>query len=724
MKRDDFLVEIHTEELPPKSLRKLAEAFCEKVAEGLQKSGLNFKDKTFFATPRRLAVLVNELDATQPDQTIERKGPAVSAAFDAEGNPTPACVGFAKSCGTTVDKLTKIKNGTNEWVGFKQKLKGKAIAELLPSIVTQALQSLPIAKRMRWGASDTEFVRPVHSVIMLYGKSVVKADILGHAAGRMTSGHRFLAPKAISIKSASEYAEQLEKQGYVMVDFEKRMKMIEESCVALVEEKFGKNYEFLCSDDLLDEVTGLVEWPVVLSGSFDEEFLKVPSVVLISAMSDHQRYFQVQHRETRKLLPNFIFVSNIKSKNPERVIHGNERVLRARLSDAAFFYETDKHERLDQRVECLKQILYRDKLGTLYDRSQRISQLAGYIMQKLEGDAAQITLAQRAGLLAKADLTTNMVGEFPELQGIMGCFYAIHDGEPREVALAIHNHYMPSFAGQDLPAKDERVTIAVAIADRIDALVGAFCIGQVPTGDKDPYGLRRAAIGLLRYIIENEIHLDLKDLIKQAIQNYITQQDKSAIVVNPEMRRRIDDVDVKGAINNLIVLHSTDQVDAILDFINERLRVWSQERGYTPDIFAAVAAVQSNNLYDMDNRMKAVQAFKQLVEAEALSAANKRVSNILKMTDVANGEIDEKLFEHEAEKHLAEKLKEKHQLVMAGSDYKENLVKLADLRQSVDNFFDHVMVMTDDAAVRDNRIRLLKELRKLFLQVADIALLQ
>lgn len=696
MKRDDFLVEIHTEELPPKSLRKLGEAFCEKIAEALQKAGLHFKDKQFFATPRRLAVLISDLDAAQPDQEIERKGPAVVAAFDKAGNPTPACVGFAKSCGVPVSQLITIKSGQGEWVGYKQQTKGKAITDLLPTIVTQALLALPIAKRMRWGASESEFVRPVHSVMMLYGKNVVKAEILGHEAGRVTQGHRFHSSKPISIKSAKDYESQLEKQGHVIADFEKRKKMIEEGSEALVAKKFGKEYEFLCSEDLLDEVTGLVEWPAVLSGSFDEQFLQVPSVVLISAMSDHQRYFQVRHRETHQLLPNFIFISNIDSKKAERVIHGNERVLRARLSDAAFFFETDKQERLDSRIERLKHVLYREKLGTLYDKSQRISQLAGYIMGKINSDVANVSLAKRAGLLAKADLTTNMVGEFPELQGMMGFYYASNDGEPREVALAIHNHYMPSFAGQGLPPKDEYVTIAVAIADRIDSLVGAFCIGQVPTGDKDPFGLRRAAIGLLRYLIENEIHLDLTELINQAIQCYADQQ----------------------------TLSDTNQADAIIAFINERLRMWYQEQGFAPDLFAAVAAVEKGDLFDIDRRIKAVQAFKKLNEAESLSAANKRVSNILKTADVLDGTIDEKLFEHEAEKVLAKKLREKHQSLQSIKDYKDSLMVLADLRQPVDDFFDNVMVMTDDKARRDNRIRLLKELRQLFLRVADIALLQ
>lgn len=689
MKRDDFLVEIHTEELPPKSLKKLGETFCQQIKDRLQKADLKFKDAKFFATPRRLAVLVSDLDATQPNQEVERKGPALAAAFDASGKPTPACVGFAKSCGVTPDELKKIKTPQGEWMAFKQKTQGKTVAELLPGIVNQALLALPIAKRMRWGASETEFVRPVHSVMMLYGKDIVDAEILGHKAGRVTRGHRFLSKKEINIKSPHTYESQLEKQGYVMADFEIRRQLVWEQAQALVKEKFSHDCHAIISDELWDEVTSLVEWPVALCGKFDESFLRVPREVLISAMQDHQRYFPVA--DDQHLLSNFVTISNIDSKDADRVIHGNERVLRARLSDAAFFYETDKHEKLENRLERLRHVVYQAKLGTLYDKAERISKLAEYISEKIGGDAR---LAKRAGWLAKADLVTNMVGEFPELQGIMGGYYAKNDGEHQEVVSAIKDQYTPRFAGESVLRKSERVTIAVALADRIDSLVGAFGINQLPSGDKDPYGLRRAAIGVLRYLIENQINLDLRDVLKQAERNYTVK------------------------------LENTHTVEQVLEFINERLRAWYQEKGFAADIFAAVNAVQTVDLYDVDKRIKAVQAFKQLSEAEALSAANKRVSNILKTADVQDGKIDETLFEHEAEKMLAKKLAEKHKALQAVSDYKDNLIKLADLRQSVDSFFDHVMVMTDDKARQANRIRLLKELRQLFLQVADIALLQ
>ncbi len=691
MKRDDFLVEIHTEELPPKSLKKLGETFRQQMIDRLQKADLKFKDAKFFATPRRLAVLVSDLDATQPNQEIERKGPALAAAFDANGKPTPACIGFAKSCGVTPDELQKIKTPQGEWMGYKQKTQGKTVEELLPAIVNQSLLALPVAKRMRWGASETEFVRPVHSVIMLYGKDVIEAEILGHTVGRVTRGHRFHSTGEVSIKSAKDYEKQLEK-AHVLADFDGRRDVVRDSANAAVKKKYGASSRVIINHELLDEVTSLVEWPVALCGHFDELFLQVPQEVLISAMQDHQRYFPVTD-DSNRLLPGFVAVSNIDSNNVDRVIHGNERVLRARLSDAAFFYKTDKHEKLEQRVERLKHVVYQAKLGTLYDKTERISKLAGYIMEKIDG-GAKVELAKRAGMLAKADLTSNMVGEFPELQGVMGCYYAEHEGENVEIAHAIRDQYVPSFAGESLPDKKALVSISLALADRIDSLVGAFSINQIPTGDKDPYGLRRAAIGVLRYLIENQINLDLRDVLKQAEKNYTVK------------------------------LENPNTVEQVLEFINERLRAWYQEKGFAADIFAAVNAVQSADLYDVDKRIKAVQAFKQLSEAEALSAANKRVSNILKTADVQDGKVDETLFEHEAEKMLAQKLAEKHKSLQVTSDYKDNLIKLADLRQSVDSFFDHVMVMTDDKARQTNRIRLLKELRKLFLQVADIALLQ
>jgi glycyl-tRNA synthetase beta chain len=692
MKRDDCLVEILTEELPPKSLLKLANSFAQQIKERLQKAELAFEDIHAFATPRRLAVLIKGLVAAQPDQEVERKGPALSAAFDKDGNPTQACLGFARSCGITPKELLTLKSPQGEWVGYKQHVVGKHIKELFPTIVEQSLLALPIAKRMRWGNNDVEFVRPVLSVILLYGDQIMDATILGCQAGRVTRGHRFESPDWITIPHAAAYETLLETEGRVTADFNKRRDEIKKLAAACVTKALKKTAKPLLNDELVDEVTALVEWPVALCGQFDAAFLDVPKEVLISAMQDHQRYFPVLNNKN-ELLPNFVTISNIQSQDPARVIHGNERVLRARLSDAAFFYHEDKKQCLDARIERLKGIVYQAKLGTLYDKTLRISQLASMIASKIGGDAKA---AERAGMLAKADLLTAMVGEFPELQGVMGKYYAEQDGEKQDIANALSDYYIPRYAGEPLPIKNP-TTMALALADRLDTLVGAFGIHQIPTGDKDPYGLRRAAIGVLRYLIENEINLDLRELLTLALKQYT------------------------------ISLENKDTVTQTLAFITERLRAWYQEKGINPDVFAAVAALELSNLLDIDKRIYAVQAFKKLNEAEALSAANKRVSNILKTAEVGDGIIDEKLFEHEAEKVLAAQLKEKNKTIttmLETRNYQSGLLALADLRQPVDNFFDNVMVMTEDKPRRENRVRLLAELRKLFLKVADIALLQ
>lgn len=698
-KHDDFLVELHTEELPPKSLEKLGRVFAQQIKERLQKMELTFDDVTFFATPRRLAVLVKQLMAAQSDQMVERKGPALSAAFDAQGQPTPACIGFARSCGVEPDALMKIKNEQGEWVGFKQIVPGKSVVDILPTIVEQAATALPIPKRMRWGDNDAQFTRPIHSVIMLYGQTVVKGTILGFVASRETRGHRFHAPGWIEISSAAAYEKELEKV-YVIADFAKRREKIYQESLALVREKLGPSILFPIKDsDLLDEVTGLVEWPVPLLGNFDEKFLAVPQEVLISAMQDHQRYFPVfsnneistQH-PLKKLLPHFVAISNIESLDANRVIHGNERVLRARLSDAAFFFETDKKESLEERVERLKGIIFQAKLGTLHDKVERISKIATFIAEKMGANTAQ---AARAGWLAKADLTSNMVGEFPELQGVMGYYYALHDGESNDVAQAMTEQYMPRFAGDVLPQHD--VGQALALADRIDTLIATFGINQIPTGDKDPYGLRRAALGILRILIESKINLDLREVLEFALTCY------------------------------QIKLENEKTTSQVLSFIQERLRAWYLDQGITTDVFAAVAATGISNPLDAHERIKAVQAFKKLNEAETLSIANKRVSNILAKTNaIATIEINAALFENPAETALAQQLEIKRQAVVRlyeTGQYDQVLLQLAELRKPIDDFFDHVMVMTDDEARRNNRLLLLKKLRALFLQVADIALL-
>jgi glycyl-tRNA synthetase beta chain len=692
-KQDDFLVEIHTEELPPKSLLKLAEAFCQQIRERLQKAELTFEDIKFFATPRHLAVFVKDLAAAQPDQVIERRGPAKNAAFDAEGNPTPACAGFARSCGITPAELKTIKNAQGEWVGVIQNVPGKSIDEIMPALIEQVVLALPIPKRMRWGDNTVQFTRPIHSIMMLYGDRVIEGNILGYASQRMTRGHRFHAPDWYTILHAAEYESLLRDEAHIMADFEYRRSEILSTARAAVELAFQFKASVLIDHALLDEVTGLVEWPVALIGHFDQAFLDLPPEVLISSMQDHQRYFPIVDA-IQKLLPHFVTISNIQSKNPERVIQGNERVLRARLSDAAFFYETDKKVSLTSRIETLKGIVFQAKLGSLYDKAERISKLAGLIARKMQANAEY---ASSAGMLAKADLTTNMVGEFPELQGIMGCYYAMNDHLPEEVAVAIREHYLPRFSGDELP--EHAVGQALALADRLDTLLGTFGINQIPTGDKDPYGLRRAAVGLIRILIEKQINLDLQEMLEAGLSHFTVK------------------------------LENNDTVSQVLNFIQERMRSFYQEKGVGTDVYASVAALNIWNPVDVNERIKAVEAFKKMPEAETLSIANKRVSNILaKYVEAIEAKtITEDFFENAAEQELAKQLDAKSHVVaqLSGSGkYDEVLIQLAELRKPVDDFFEQVMVMTDDKPRRENRILLLSKLRALFLQVADIALLQ
>ncbi len=691
---EDCLIEIHTEELPPKSLLTLAETFAAQTALRLKKADLSFESILFFASPQRLALLICKLAATQPAQIIERKGPALAAAFTADGKPSHASLGFARSCGVNVDELSTLKNEQGEWLMFRQTVAGKTVDELMPHLIETVLTTLPIAKRMRWSDQEISFIRPIHSIILLYGKRIISGAILGFTPGRQTHGHRFHAPDVISIPHANQYAALLKEKGHCLVDFATRRATIVEQANALLKKNLATDANVLISSqDFLDEVTGLVEWPHALLGHFDAAFLDLPAEVLISAMQDHQRYFPIINDE-KKLLPHFITISNIDSKDCKRVIHGNERVLRARLADAAFFYATDKKMRLIERVERLKDIIFQEKLGTLYDKALRVSELAAFIATTMGASTQQ---AKRAGLLGKTDLTTHMVMEFPELQGVMGDYYAKQDQEEDAVALAIKEQYLPRFAGDQLPTSD--IGCALAIADRLDSLIGAFGTGQQPTGDKDPYGLRRAALGVLRILIEKKINLDLNNVLEQALATYQTP------LSNPETLTQLE------------------------YFMQERLRAWYQDQGISADVFAAVAALHITNPLDNDARIKAVQTFKQLPEAEALSNANKRVSNILakQTTNLDNKAIDPHYFEQEAEAKLAEALTTKCKVVdrlYQTGNYAEVLLQLAELRQPIDDFFDNVMVMTDDVPRRENRLRLLSQLRALFLQVADIALLQ
>lgn len=684
--KDDLLVEIHTEELPPKALRRLAESLLQEVQARLEKLELSYASAQFFATPRRLAVLVKQLVAQQAELTVERKGPALTAAYDQNGQPTPACVGFARSCGMAPEQLTVLKTPQGEWVVAQQTTAGQSIYTLLPALIQQALAALPIPKRMRWGNHTVEFVRPVHSVILLYGTQVIDAEILGCRTGRVTRGHRFHSQGWIEITKPEHYA-QILMQEKVMADFAERRAYIATAARKQV------THCVKIDEDLLDEVTGLVEWPVAICGKFDETFLTVPQEALISAMQDHQRYFPVTN-ESGTLLPFFITISNIESRDPQRVIAGNERVLRARLADAAFFFTTDQKQKLSERVEGLKNIIFQTKLGTLYDKTQRIAKLAAHIATLLHHSPDQ---AHRAGLLAKADLTTAMVGEFPELQGLMGYYYAQHDQEDLEIAQALHEQYLPRFSGDQLP--QTLTGCALALADRLDTLVGIFGIQQAPTGDKDPFGLRRAALGVLRIIIEKQLNLDLRELLNFAAQQYREKMIPATVVTE------------------------------VLTFIFERLKPWYQDQGISVDVFAAVMALNISRPYDIHRRIHAVQTFKSLPEAQSLSIANKRVSNILAKSTVddLSHTIDEQLFEHHAEQVLVTSLREKGNAVKISSehgDYAAVLTQLADLREPVDEFFAHVMVMAEDKLRRENRLLMLKQLRELFLNVADIALLQ
>ncbi len=687
----DFLVEIGTEELPPKALKRLMEAFGEGVKEGLAKADLVRGEVQFFATPRRLAVLVRDLAIAQPDKEVERRGPALTAAFDGEGNPTPAAKGFAASCGVEVDQLDSIKTDKGAWLVYRMQQQGRPTAELLPEIVKTSLDKLPIPKRMRWGSLDAEFVRPVHWVVMLFGTDVIDCEILATRSGRETRGHRFMRPEPIYLGEPAAYAPLLETEGKVVADFAARREAVRAQVLEAAAKVQG---EALIDEDLLDEVAGLVEWPVSVTGKFEERFLEVPAEALISTMKGNQKYFPVQDSEG-KLLPYFITLSNVESRDPQHVRAGNERVVRPRLTDADFFWNQDRKQKLSAHGVALKNVVFQNKLGTLADKSARVAKLAAAIAPQIGGDAK---LATRAAELSKCDLLTNMVGEFPELQGIMGRYYAAHDGEDAEVAAALDEQYMPRFAGDQTP--ETRTGQALAIADRIDTLVGIFGIKQPPTGDKDPFALRRATLGVLRTIIENGLELDLQPLLQTAFENFATAG----------------------------VRLEAGTVEQVLDFMLERLRAYYADSGVAHDTFDAVLAQRPTQPKDFDARVRAVTTFRKLPEAEALAAANKRISNILRQAGgTIAASVDKGVLTEAAEKALADQIDAmtgKVSPLFAQHNYTDALCQLAELRGPVDAFFDHVMVMADDEAVRNNRLALLKRLSDLFLQAADLSRLQ
>ena len=689
---NDLLIEIGTEELPPKALQTLSEAFTKGVVEGLKKASLEAQEVISYAAPRRLAVLLKGLPVKQADQKVERKGPAKQAAFDADGNPTKAVQGFARSCGVSPQELEEIETPKGTWLVFRQEVPGKATRDLVPAIVNQSLAKLPIPKRMRWGASDIEFVRPVHWIVMMLGEEVIPGEILGIQAGNQTYGHRFHHPDAIPLKEASSYADTLREVGQVYANFSERRNEVRQQAETVAAELGGVAQ---IDDSLLDEVTALIELPVAISGGFDPSFLEIPQECLISSMQDHQKYFPVVDNDGQ-LLPHFITISNINSNNPDTVREGNERVINPRFSDAKFFWEQDLKTSLASRRDDTKKIIFQQKLGTLYDKTERVAKLAAQIAEDLGNNTQQ---AIRAAELSKCDLVSEMVNEFAELQGIMGRYYAQHDGEPEGVAAAMQEQYQPGFAGDVIPAGD--IGKILSLADKIDTLTGIFAIGMKPTGSKDPFSLRRAALGVLRIMIEGKLDLNLKHLLETA---------------HAEVTKVLDG---KTATSN---------IDDTFAYIMERLRAYYQDQGITPDIVDAVASLKPTHPLDFDQRVKAVAQFKHLEAAESLAAANKRISNILKKVAAPIADqVDEALFVEPQEKALYQAVvaqQERVKPLFESGDYTAALNSLAALRNDVDTFFDSVMVMADDEQLKNNRLALLKQLRNLFLNIADLSRLQ
>ena len=688
MTTQNFLVEIGTEELPPKALKTLATSFADNVEAELNQAGLTFDKIEWFAAPRRLAVKVLNLATQQPSKEIEKRGPAVSAAFDAEGKPTKAAEGWARGCGITVEQAERIATDKGEWLVHRAKIEGQPTKNLLNDIVANALAKLPIPKPMRWADKTVQFIRPVHTVTMLLGDELIEGEILGVASARTIRGHRFLGEKEFEIQHADQYPQLLREKGSVVADFNERKAEILAKSQAKATALGGVAD---IEESLLEEVTSLVEYPNVLAAKFEERFLAVPAEALVYTMKGDQKYFPIYDKDG-KLLPHFIFVSNINPEDPTAIIEGNEKVVRPRLTDAEFFFKTDLKQKLVDRLPRLETVLFQQQLGTLKDKTDRIEQLAGEIAKQIGADEAK---AKRAGLLSKCDLMTNMVFEFTDTQGVMGMHYARHDGEDEEVAVALNEQYMPRFAGDELPKS--LVASAVALADKFDTLTGIFGIGQAPKGSADPFALRRAALGALRIIVEKNLPLDLEDLVK-----------KSAALFGDKLTNQ-------------------NVVADVVDFMLGRFRAWYQDKGIAVDVIQAVLARRPTRPADFDARVRAVSHFRTLDSAEALAAANKRVSNILAKADAAIGEINLTACVEPAEKALAEAvlaLRTEVQPLIAQGDYTTVLDKLANLRAPVDSFFDNVMVNAEDPALRQNRLAILNTLQGLFLQVADISVLQ
>ncbi len=689
MTQQTFLVEIGTEELPPKALRSLAEAFAANFTAELDNAGLEHGEVKWFAAPRRLALKVTDLSAAQADREVEKRGPAIAQAFDAEGKPSKAAEGWARGCGITVDQAERLVTDKGEWLLYRAHVPGQSAQQLLAGMVSTALSKLPIPKLMRWGDKETQFVRPVHTVTMLLGAELIPGTVLGIDSARTIRGHRFMGEAEFTIDNANQYPQILLERGKVVADYQTRKALIKRDAELAAQQIGGKAD---LSESLLEEVTSLVEWPVVLTAKFEEKFLAVPAEALVYTMKGDQKYFPV-YDAAGKLLPNFIFVANIESKNPQQIISGNEKVVRPRLADAEFFFNTNRKQHLEDNLPRLETVLFQQQLGTLRAKTDRIQAMAGWIAGQIGAD---VNHATRAGLLSKCDLMTNMVFEFTDTQGVMGMHYARHDGEAEDVAVALNEQYQPRFAGDELP--QSLVACSLAIADKMDTLAGIFGIGQHPKGDKDPFALRRAALGVLRIIVEKNLPLDLQTLTEEAVRLY---GDK---------------------------LTNAKVVDEVVDFMLGRFRAWYQEEGHAVDTIQAVLARRPTKPADFDARVKAVTHFRTLEAAAALAAANKRVSNILaKSNDKLLDQVHASVLKEPAELKLATHLvvlRDKLQPFFAEGRYQEALVELAALRETVDAFFDSVMVMAEDEAVRVNRLTLLSKLRELFLQVADISVLQ
>ncbi len=689
MRTENCLVELGTEELPPKALKSLGEAFAIQFEAALSQADLSFDSVSWFAAPRRLAVYVSGLAEGQADKVVEKRGPAVSAAFDADGNPTKAAQGWARGNGIDVADAERLVTDKGEWLLHKAHVPGQSVAELLEGLINQAVSKLPIPKPMRWGNYNTQFIRPVHTLCVLYGSEVVNVSVLGLTSGRVVQGHRFHGEGRFELDHADNYASALEQQ-YVLADFEARKDKVRQQL-----EDAAKNLSLKpdYDEELLEEIASLVEWPVVLQAGFDKGFLEVPKEALIYTMKDDQKYVPLLDSDGA-LSNTFLFVTNIESHDASQVISGNEKVIRPRLADAEFFFNSDKKTTLESRLESLETVLFQKQLGTLKEKSERISALSAFIASQIDANETQ---AARAGLLAKTDLMSNMVMEFPDVQGVMGKYYALNDGEDAPVAEALYEQYMPRFAGDALPSSG--VSASVALADKLDTLVGIFGIGQLPKGDKDPFALRRAAIGVLRIVTELSLPLDLETHVSKAIDVY---GDK---LTNAETQTQV------------------------VDFVLGRFNALLQDQAIAIDVIQAVAARRPTKPSDYLARVHAVDKFKALEEAEALAAANKRVANILAKQNVevtATVNIDESLLAEDAEKALYVELKaaqKEVEIAVPSQDYTRILTTLATLRNVIDNFFDNVMVMADDEAVKHNRLALLSLLRQLFLTTADISIL-